>query len=63
MMVIKLYNYDGVCLELVFTLRAVFFFRLKVMNSSYNYRNPFKCLDLAIADLNRKIEAEKNNGM
>jgi hypothetical protein len=51
MKVFEVYRKGSVTLELVLTLRALFFFRLKLPNVSYNYRNPFKCLSLALDDL------------
>ena len=51
MKVFNVYKNGDVNLELVFTWKAIFFFRLKLPNVSYNYRNPFKCLKLALDDL------------
>tara|TARA_R110000787_G_scaffold265550_1_gene371561 strand:+ start:23 stop:190 length:168 start_codon:yes stop_codon:yes gene_type:complete len=49
--VFTVYKNKDVKLELAFTWRAIFFFRLKLPNVSYNYRNPFKCLSLALNDI------------
>ena len=51
MKVFTVYENGQVKLELVLTLKAIFFFRLKLPNVSYNYRNPFKCLKLALDGL------------
>lgn len=51
MKAITVYKNGDVKLELAFTWRAIFFFRLKLPNVSYNYRNPFKCLKLALDDI------------
>lgn len=51
MKVLTLYMDGDVKLELVLKWSSVFFFRLKANGASYNYRNPFKCLSLALDDI------------
>jgi hypothetical protein len=45
MIVLNICKFENVRLEIVFTLRAVFFFRLRTSDASYNYRNPIKCIN------------------
>ena len=48
MIVINICKYEKIKLELVFTFRSLFFFRLRALDTSYNYRNPIKCINLML---------------
>jgi hypothetical protein len=45
MIVLNVCKFENIKLEVVFTLRSIFFFRLRTSGASYNYRNPIKCIN------------------
>jgi hypothetical protein len=53
MIVINICKYEKIKLELVFTFRSIFFFRLRTLDTSYNYRNPLKCINLMLLNEDR----------
>jgi hypothetical protein len=48
MIVINICKYEKIKLELVFTFRSIFFFRLRTLDTSYNFRNPIKCINVML---------------
>lgn len=50
-MKIKVFKKNEVALYLQITKSSIFHFTLELPNVAYNYRNPIRCLYLALKDL------------
>ena len=55
MIILNVCKFENIELEMVFTLKAIFFFRLRTVDTSYNYRNPIKCINEMLEKENSKL--------